>query len=90
MQRSVSRCILSTHISSVEQQMFQVLHMAIAACLEGHTHTDHLILVYLLSKEGASTKDKRREICRIEYFTVVFDDISMNMSTFSIDKQDAT
>lgn len=34
MQGGVSRCILGAHVSAVEQQVFQVLHMAIATCLE--------------------------------------------------------
>lgn len=34
MQGGVSRCILGAHVSSIEQQVFQVLHMAIAACLK--------------------------------------------------------
>lgn len=38
MQGSVSRCILGTHVSSVEQQVFQVLHVAVSAGLEAETH----------------------------------------------------
>lgn len=38
MQGGVSRCILGAHFSSVEQQVFQVLHVAIAAGLEGHIY----------------------------------------------------
>lgn len=34
MQGSVSWCILGTHVSSVEQQVFQVLHVAISTCLK--------------------------------------------------------
>lgn len=37
MQGSVSRCILGTHVSSIEQQVFQVLHMAISAGLKAET-----------------------------------------------------
>lgn len=34
MQGGVSGSILGAHVSSVEQQVFQVLHMAVAACLK--------------------------------------------------------
>lgn len=33
MQGGVSRCILGTHVSAIEQKVFEVLHMAIAARL---------------------------------------------------------
>lgn len=36
-QCSVSRCILGTHVSTIEQQVLQVLHVTEATCL--HTHT---------------------------------------------------
>lgn len=39
MQGSVSRCILGTHVSSIEQKMLQVLHMTITACLLKQIHT---------------------------------------------------
>lgn len=38
-QGGVSRCILGAHISSVEQQVFQVLHVTIAASLKRQIHT---------------------------------------------------
>lgn len=34
MQGSVSRCILGTHVSSIEQQVFQVLHVAVPTRLK--------------------------------------------------------
>lgn len=57
MQGGVSRCILGTHVSSVEQQVFQVLHVAIAACLKVQIHTFTLLtLVYLQSQRGTITQ----------------------------------
>lgn len=38
MQSRVSRCILGAHVSSIEQQVFQVLHVAVAACLKEEIH----------------------------------------------------
>ena len=38
-QGGVSRRILSTHVSPIEQQMLQMLHVAIAACLRGQINT---------------------------------------------------
>lgn len=37
--RRVPRCVLSAHVRSVEQQMLQVLHVAVAASLHARTHT---------------------------------------------------
>lgn len=46
MQGGVSRCILGTHISSIEQQVFQVLHVTIAACLKEHILQNELLFTY--------------------------------------------
>ena len=57
MQGGVSRCILGAHVSSVKQQVFQVLHVAIAAGLKGQIPTFNLytnqILIHLHSQKGA-------------------------------------
>lgn len=39
MKRRVPRGVLGTHVRSVEQQMLQVLHMAVTTSLRVHVHT---------------------------------------------------
>ena len=54
MQGGVSRCILGAHVSSVEQQVFQVLHVAIAACLKGQIHTFSLFTYNKVKREQSA------------------------------------
>lgn len=60
MQGGVSRCILGAHVSSVEQQVFQVLHVTIATCLKGQIHTFTLFtkytVFYLQSQKGETAQ----------------------------------
>lgn len=48
MEGGVSRCVLGAHVSSVEQQVFQVLHMAIAAGLKNINRSFVFFFIFLV------------------------------------------